>query len=516
MTRTAYAGLSLAVLAEVCSVGLLGLSGWFIASSAVAGMAATSTFSYLAPSGGVRSFAMGRIVGTYAQRVVLHAAALRRVSAARLGFYDLAAAASSTHGAWAGQSLDRVMKDADTSGLALMQATTPMVVTAVMTTGGCAVVMLAGYPRTALVLVAGVLLCCGLAMATARRTDDPSLARGSLRREVVSAVDAWAEMASLGAVNQLVDRAMHHITAFERGWFRHATTMSGFAATSRAVSAVAWVAVLATTASTGASVATLVFIVLLAAGVLANAERLVPAAEAHIRSTQAERRLRSAGPEDGRPAQIVGDFHVSYRTSGLIVSGYHVPTTFDQHARQIGVAVSYGQTLVITGASGTGKSTFLDALGARLRASAGHVITSVLADDYLFSGTVAENVRLADPSASDDDIESLLRLMLLDGSGLQSRTRVGVHGRAVSGGEARRLHLARALATRPDVLIIDEPVTSLDEATGMHVIGAIRRRLPSAVLVIGMHEMPADPGPLGAVVVTVNLTPSSCTHIPPA
>src|ERR1700759_1318363 len=88
----AVAGLALAVIAESCSVGLVGLSGWFIATSAVAGARAYSVFSYLAPSGGGRAFAMGRIATNYAHRVVLHSAALSRISASRLRFYDRAAA----------------------------------------------------------------------------------------------------------------------------------------------------------------------------------------------------------------------------------------------------------------------------------------------------------------------------------------------------------------------------------------------------------------------------------------
>ncbi len=69
----AAGGLVLAVVAELSSAGLLGLSGWFISACAVAGAAAFGSFSYVAPSGGVRAFALARVAGNYSKRLVLHA-----------------------------------------------------------------------------------------------------------------------------------------------------------------------------------------------------------------------------------------------------------------------------------------------------------------------------------------------------------------------------------------------------------------------------------------------------------
>jgi ATP-binding cassette subfamily C protein CydC len=120
------------------------------------------------------------------------------------------------------------------------------------------------------------------------------------------------------------------------------------------------------------------------------------------------------------------------------------------------------------------------------------VVTAVLADDYLFTGTVASNIRLANPTASDDAINDLLASMALDCGGLEPSTRIGVDGRSLSGGEQRRLHIARALATRPDVLLIDEPTAGLDTGIATRVLSAIRCQLPHAVLVLAAHELPAD------------------------
>jgi ATP-binding cassette, subfamily C, bacterial CydC len=191
------------------------------------------------------------------------------------------------------------------------------------------------------------------------------------------------------------------------------------------------------------------------------------------------------------------------------VSGYRLPDTPTRTARQLEFAVAPGQTLVVTGASGSGKTTLLNTIAAALRPEAAGlqptVVTAMLADDYLFTGTVATNIRLASPTASDDDINDLLATMSLDRSGLDPGTEIGVGGRDLSGGEQRRLHLARALATHPDVLLIDEPTTGLDTSTATHVLTAIRRRLPHAVLVLALHQPPAAPDPLGSAWSTMSL-----------
>jgi ATP-binding cassette subfamily C protein CydC len=492
-TPLGVAGLTLAVLAESCSVGLVGLSGWFIASSAVAGATAYSVFSYLAPSGGVRAFALGRIATNYANRVVLHSAALGRITAARLRLYDGAAVDRRTQGTWSGQTLDRVMADADTVGMTLIQATAPMTVAAAMVAGGCLTITIAGYPSVALVLAVGAAVCAALAIFTSRRTEDGSAARSRLRTELVTAVGAWTEMASLGAAERLADRTVRRLADFEDDRFHRDAAAGRTQAAGRAVTAVSLLLIVVLAARGGATVSTLVFLALLTAGVLANADRLVAAIEARAASRWAATRLDAAGNENATPGtpRIV---EVTCERSGLVVSGYWLPDTPTRHGRRLDFAVAAGHTKIVTGASGSGKTTLLNAIAA---AAGPCVVTSVLADDYLFTGTVATNIRLADPTADADDIRDLLADLRLDRNALEPDTEIGVGGRNLSGGEQRRVHLARALATGPDVLLIDEPTTGLDSVTAEHVLAVLRRRLPAAVLVLAMHEPPTDPNVLG-------------------
>jgi ATP-binding cassette subfamily C protein CydC len=503
------AGLSLAVLAESCSVGLVGLSGWFIASSAVAGAGAYTVFSYLAPSGGVRAFAVGRIAANYANRVVLHSAALRGIRTTRLRFYDRAAADPRTHGTWSGQSLDRVMADADTTGMAVIRATAPMVVAATLVAAGCLAITVTGYPGVAVVLFCAAAVCAGLAIFTARRTDDGSRTRGRLRIELVTAIGAWTEMASLGAADRLADRTLRRLGTFEDDRLRHVVASGRTLAATRAVTATALLLTVVLAAGDAASVSTLVFLTLLVAGVMANAERLVAATQAWTSSRQARERLASVGSDDSDQPDVPPIVRASFDRRSLTVSHYWLPPTPTRDGRRIEFAVAAGQTLVVTGASGSGKTTLLDAIAANLRRPAiepaSGVVTAVLADDYLFTGTLSTNIRLADPAASDDDITDLLQSMELDRSGLDPSTEVGVGGRNLSGGEQRRVHLARAIATKPDVLLVDEPTTGLDSITADHVLIALRRRLPDAVLVLAMHRPPTDPAVLGDAWSTVSL-----------
>jgi ATP-binding cassette subfamily C protein CydC len=130
-------------------------------------------------------------------------------------------------------------------------------------------------------------------------------------------------------------------------------------------------------------------------------------------------------------------------------------------------------------------------------------VAAVAADEHLFTGTVGANFRLADPTLTDEDVDSRLADLWLDRTGLTAGTLVGAGGRALSGGELRRVSIGRALATRPQVLLVDEPTAGLDQETARHVLRTLAR-LPDTTVVLALHDLPEALG-AGERVATLSL-----------
>lgn len=493
----AAAGLVLAVVAELSSVGLFGLSGWFISACAVAGAVTFSSFSYVAPSGGVRALALARTAGNYSTRLTLHAAALKQVATARSDLFDNAATADRAQldGVWSGELLHRSMDDADSVGMALIRSTAPFVVTAAMTAGAVTAVALATSITPAAVLAAGVVITAVIAYRTpsAARTVEQHT-RKALRTELVTAIDAWTEMASLGAGEQLAARTTAKFARLDTARAAVSRRRLGTALLTALVGVATLAATMAWGARTGQDPATFVFVALMAVGVLAHAQQLPAGADARATATAAHHRLTAIEPSHTPDAEAVSALRSWATEQEIGFADYLLPPTALRQGRVLDARVARGAMLVVTGRSGSGKSTLLRALASSLRQTLDThdgrpAVTAVAADDYLFTGTLGSNWRLADPALTDDDVDARLAELRLGESGLSSRTFVGPGGRQLSGGELRRVCLGRALATRPHVLIVDEPTTGLDDRTARHILGMLAD-LPDTTVVIATHHLP--------------------------
>jgi ATP-binding cassette subfamily C protein CydC len=227
--------------------------------------------------------------------------------------------------------------------------------------------------------------------------------------------------------------------------------------------------------------------------VLTNADQLAAAADAR-RDAQRARQQLHVDPQPAIPAPAV---RVWLTDQQFGFADYVLPETVLRRQRSITADVPRGGILVITGRSGSGKTTLLQAITtavARMGADAKpdrRLVTSVWSDDYLFTGTVGANLRLGQPDLDDSAATALVADMWLDRSGVSPESPTGVGGRDLSGGEQRRIHIARAVTTAPQVLVIDEPTSGLDEATADQVLCALRQRLPDTTIVLAMHRAPA-------------------------
>jgi ABC-type bacteriocin/lantibiotic exporter with double-glycine peptidase domain len=171
----------------------------------------------------------------------------------------------------------------------------------------------------------------------------------------------------------------------------------------------------------------------------------------------------------------------------------------------VSLEISQGETVVINGISGSGKSTLL---GLFLRfddpnkgsISLGGVdlkdipyesfiqhIAYVAQDPIIYTGTLADNIRLGNPKANDEEVEQFARYAelneLIDSSEEGIHQSVGQKGSGLSGGERQRVAIARALIKKAPILVLDEATSALDESTEIRVAEHIHHLNATAIIV---------------------------------
>lgn len=513
-------GVVLAIVTLLASIGLLTLSGWFLSASAVVGFAGAYTFNYMLPAAGVRGAAITRTAGRYFERLVSHDATFRVLQHLRVFTFSklLPLSPAGLARFRQGELLNRVVADVDTLDHLYLRVISPMV-------GALAVILvvtfsLAFLDITLALTLGGIMLLTLFALPPLfYRAGKPvgenlTRLRGQYRQQLTSWLQGQAELSLTGAS----DRYRQQMENTELNWHEAQRRQSELTAISQAlmlliggvaVVAMLWMAAGGVGGNTqpGALIALFVFCALAAFEALAPVTGAFQHLGQVIASAARITQLTGQTPEvtfthnDEQPLT-----QVSLTLNGV---NFTYPEQPQAALRDVSLTVAAGEHVAILGRTGCGKSTLLQLLTrawdpqqgeilfndrplsaineAALRASISVVSQRV----HLFSATLRDNLLLAAPYASDEALSVVLERTgldkLLEDGGLNSW--LGEGGRQLSGGELRRLAIARALLHDAPMMLLDEPTEGLDAGTESQILDLLAEVTNGKTVLMVTHRL---------------------------
>lgn len=511
--------LSCATLAG--GLGLFGLSGWFLSATALAGLtpATALAFNFFLPGAGVRFFAMLRTVSRWGERVVSHEATFRQIAALRVWLYRRLARLSPAqlgrrHGS---DLLNALIRDVDALDNLFPRLLMPLAA-ALAVLGGLSV--LAAFLAPALAVLPLALLVLGVLLLplggwVAGRELAPALVNGraTLRRTLIDAIDGLDEW-SLHAPAWARQRAT--VAACNRAWLAGQLSLARRGAWLRAgvlmaSGLAAWLALLLVARfdvgpPAGPWLAAVVLVLLGTQEVL----QALPAACLDLPGTAAAAsRLAALAGQPARPcfvavgAQPDGN-HLAVRGLGFAWPG-QAPLFAG-----LTLALPEGTHLAVLGPSGGGKSTLVQLLTRLEAPDEGEIVLGgvplAALDESTLRGriacasqftwaqraTLADNLRLAAPQADEQAMMAALRRVGLAETvagwrdGLQTWVEEG--GASLSGGQRRRLGIARVLLREAPITVLDEPTEGLDAVAERALVSAVRAYLRGRTLIWVTHR----------------------------
>ena len=513
------AGVALSVVVILSNVVLLALSGWFIASMAIAGLG-TQAMNYFTPAAAIRGLAILRTAARYLERLTTHDATLRLLAELRVWFYrhlePLAPAVLQTYRG--GDLLARIRADIDSLDNFYLRILAPTISAAVASVVIVAAIALVD-PRVALIdalglILAGIalpLLALWLGRGPGRRLIET---RAKLQAAVADTCRGGGELLVYGAVGR---QRAHVLALGERlisdqgrtAWIKAvAASLSGLVG-----QLVMWVALVAVIPLVASHRLDRPELAMTALYVLASFEAVaaLPAAFYSFGETAAAAR-RIFEIVDARPAVADPAHDRLPERFDIAVKGLRM--RYPEGGRWVLDDVSFtlkqGGALGVVGPSGVGKTTLFNVLlrfwdfqegrieiggvplgdisGERLRA-----LTCVVAQrTHLFNTSIRENLRLARPDASEEAMGAALKQagvldeVLAFPDGLD--TIVGEIGARLSGGQARRLAIARAFLKDAPILLLDEPTEGLDAAGEARVLESLKRLMAGRTTLLISHR----------------------------
>jgi ATP-binding cassette, subfamily C, bacterial CydC len=517
-------GSLLSFLVLVAGIALLGLSGWFITATGIAGLAGVGiAFDVFRPSAAIRFLALGRAAARYGERVLTHDATLKGLAElrgqllaamTRAPLRKLAALNGS-------ERLNHLTLDVDAlDGLAL-RLVIPLL-SALLVVGVFLVVLwqiesgvVAAWQGASYGL--GLTLALVVMLKTSLRPSRLAhKALQAVRLRVINLMRARSELAVSGQLGSQRVCVLDAQSRLQRNQSRVdlAERLSGMLlamASTMAVAGSLYLGIhLAEAKAVDPAIVALGFF-----GALAISEIIAPI----HRGISELGRMMDAARRVEEQMGLADEASAVPRQAPFTRGGYasileFEAVTYSQFGRAIledfNLVVNAGETVAVTGPSGVGKSTALFLAMGQLPPDSGRILLDgqeigCVDDSTLFtlaamlpqrsalmSGSIMDALRLARPDVDEAEAWRVLGAAALDGviaakGGLDFTLAEG--GAGLSGGERRRLALARVLLRRPRLLLLDEPTEGLDDKTALKVLSGIRSLLPDAAILMASHRL---------------------------
>lgn len=501
--KAMWRGALLSVTVLVMGAALLGLSGWFITATGLAGLAGIGiAFDVFRPSAGVRFLALGRAAARYGERVLTHEATLRALAALRVVLLrGYARGGARALARLRGQeALTRIVSDVDALDGVILRLILPAF--AALVTHILVFLCLIWLVGPSVALIITVIYLVGAAtlawrfawrsIAPSRKAEDTGQA---LRRGVIDMVRDREALIMSSTLPQAEDKLLR---------IDLETRQAGRLLDQADRALGVWMSILIAAAAMAAFLAGAA---LLDAGRIGAAQAVIGLFVA-LALAEALFPLRRAIAELGRIVTAV-------RRVGPLIDPVRAPTRLASNKSDTLLTIKRpaleldlgpGEAVAITGPSGVGKTTLLVEVAGLEAANGIHIKgtappnwpEAALRDTLcmlpqrstLIAGTIRENLAL---TGDHDDSALWSALEVLDmAAPLRARdgldTQLGEGGSGFSGGQTRRLALARCLLRQPEILLLDEPTEGLDPNQSDSILSAIRAFLPNTLIVAAMHR----------------------------
>lgn len=516
-------GIILAITSLTASIGLLSLSGWFLAASALVGSSLLFNFFY--PSSGVRGLAIGRTISRYFERLVTHDATFRVLANLRIAVFSklIPLSPAGLNRYRHSELLNRLVADVDTLDTLYLNLLSPFI-SAIMVILFMGIGLSFVSPLLAWVicgtLVALLLIFPTLFYHLGRKLGKIAIqSRATYRSQFIEWIQLNGEFLLFGVLSKATDR----LKQTEQQWLKAQSYESQLGGLSNAllmfingilVTAVIYLSAAAINVPQADNPEALIALVVFC--VLASLEILMPIGMAFLHLGQvieaAERISEITAQQPTVQFNGTAQWKQTEANQPLIsfnqVSFSYSPE-HEQVLNHISFEIKKGERIAILGKTGSGKSTIFQLLTRNYDATSGEILLNgcnikdypektlrqkiaVLSQRvHIFSNTLRENLRFGNPQATDEALSEALAKVnlsyLLEEQGLDLW--LGEGGRPLSGGEQRRLGLARLLLSSADILLLDEATEGLDRDTEQQILKQILSHTQGKTLLMITHRL---------------------------